>query len=128
MSGGTVTQDFRALCYGDVDASNTGTKDNENSTSGLITSIGLDLTNFPNPFSERITIQYTVPLKGSVTVEVRTLLGALVGTLKDPDDYEGVHTLYFDRNGLAPGLYFYTVKLTTGDDVMVQTGKMMIHR
>ncbi len=128
VSGGTVTQDFRALCYGDVDASNTGVKDNENSTSGVITSIGLDLTNFPNPFSERTTIQYTVPIKGSVTVEVHTLLGTLVGSLKDPDDYEGLHTLYFDRNGLAPGLYLYTVKLTTGDDVMVQTGKMMINR
>ena len=61
-------------------------------------------------------------------MEVHTLLGTLVGSLKDPDDYEGLHTLYFDRNGLAPGLYLYTVKLTTGDDVMVQTGKMMINR
>ncbi len=128
VSGNTVTQDFRALCYGDVDASNTGTKDEENPASGVITSIGLDLTNFPNPFSERTTIRYTVPIKGSVTLEIHTLLGALVRTLTDPDDYEGVHTLFFDRNGLAPGLYLYTVKLTTGDDKIVQTGKMTIVR
>ena len=56
------------------------------------------------------------------------MVGNLVRTLKDPDDYEGLHTLYFDRNGLAPGIYLYTVKPTTGDDKIVQTEKMTIVR
>ena len=126
VSGTTVTQDFRALCYGDVDASNTGVKDNENTTSNVISSMGLDLTNFPNPFTNRTTIRFTVPVKGKATVEVRTMLGVLVGTINDPDDYEGVHSLFFDRNELSPGLYLYTVKLKTSDDTFVQTGKMII--
>ena len=126
VSGGTVTQDFRALCYGDVDASNTGTKDNENTSANVISSIGLDLTNFPNPFTSRTNIRFTVPVKAKATIEIRTLLGAMVATIIDPDDYEGVHNLFFDRNGLAPGLYLYTVRVTTGDDILVQTGKMIV--
>jgi hypothetical protein len=51
-----------------------------------------------------------------------------VATITDPDDYEGIHTLIFDQNGLAPGLYLYTVKLKTSDAVIEQTGKMMICR
>ena len=126
VSGSAVSQDFRALCYGDVDASNTGCKDNENSISNVITSTSLGLTNFPNPFTDRTTIQFTVPVKGKAKVEIRTLPGVLVGTINDPDDYEGVHNLFFDRDKLAPGLYLYTVRVTTSDDIFIETEKMII--
>ena len=111
-----------------MDASNTGAKDNENTVVNFTASNGLDLTNFPNPFTDQTTIRYAVPEEGSVTVMVHTLLGVPVANLTDPDDYVGIHTLIFSNHELAAGVYLYTVKLTTGDDVMVQTGKMMIIR
>ena len=123
---GNIIQNFSSLCYGDVDASYTGLKDNENTVVNFTTSNGLDLSNYPNPFTGRTTIQFAVPVSGSVTVEVRTLLGIPVATITDPDDYEGIHTLFFDQHGLAPGIYLYTVKLRTSDAVIEQTGKMMI--
>jgi len=126
VSGSNVNQDFRALCYGDVDASNTGTKDNENTVVNFNTSNGFDLSNFPNPFTGQTTFRYTIPVEGTVTVTVHTMLGVTVATLDDPDDYAGIHTMVFRNNGLAPGVYLYTVKLVTSDDVIVQTGKMVI--
>jgi len=128
VSGAAVTQDFRALCYGDVDASNTGTKDNENSVVNFNTSNGFDLSNFPNPFTGQTTFRYTTPMEGTLTVTIHTLLGVEVATLADPDDYAGIHTMIFRNNGLAAGVYLYTVKLATTDDVMLQTGKMVIVR
>ncbi len=126
VSGSAVNQDFRALCYGDVDASNTGTKDNEDVMPNVITSLSLGLTNFPNPFSDRTTVRFMVPVKGRAVVEIHTLLGALAATIDDPDDYEGLHTLFLDRKGLPAGLYLFTVRLKTSDDTFVETGKMMI--
>ena len=126
VTTGPVSQNFKALCYGDVDASYTGVKDNENSIVNFNTTNGLDLSNFPNPFAGTTSIRFTVPVAGKVTVQVHTLLGEPVGTLNDPDDYEGVHTLTFNGQGLAPGVYLYTVRLKTTDDTFVQTGKMVI--
>ena len=128
VSGTAVVQDFRALCYGDMDASNTGLKDNEIAVTDFTTTRALDLVNIPNPFTQQTTIRFTVPVTGSVTVSVHSMLGLPVAVIADPDDYEGVHTLVFDAHDMAPGIYLYTVKLTTSDDVMIQTGKMMIVR
>ena len=126
VSGGAVTQDFKSLCYGDVNASNTGAKDDEITVNDVSGSNGLNLVNYPNPFTGKTTIRYTVPAEGAVSVTVYTLLGISVATLTDPDNYSGVHTMIFDRQKLAPGVYPYTVKVTTGEDVIMQTGKMLI--
>ena len=126
VNNAIVSQDFRALCYGDVDASYTGVKDNENAVINFNTTNGLDLSNFPNPFAGQTTIRFTVPVEGKITVTVQTLLGAPVATINDPDDYEGIHNLTFNRQGLAPGVYLYTVRLKTSDDAFIQTGKMII--
>jgi len=126
VAGTPVVQDFRALCYGDVDASYTGLKDNENSVVNLTTINGLDLANYPNPFPETTTIRFTVPVMGSVVVVVHDMLGMPVAIIRDPDDYDGVHTLTFYRHGLAPGIYLYTVRVKTSDDIFIQTGKLLI--
>ncbi|MEI7662249.1 MAG: hypothetical protein WCK34_08625, partial [Bacteroidota bacterium] len=126
VSAAPVVQDFRSLCYGDVDASYTGLKDSENPVADFTASDGLGLINIPNPFTRQTTIRFTVPATASVTVFVYSLMGMPVATISDPDDYEGVHNLVFDAEGLAPGLYLYTVKLKTSDDLLIQTGKMML--
>ena len=128
VSGIALSMDFRTLCYGDVDASYNGVKDNEVTSSNIITSAGLDLVNYPNPFTGRTTIRYTLPVAGSATLTVRTLLGPVIATIADPDDYEGIHNIEFDGSWLAPGIYLFTVELKTSDDTLIQTGKMVISR
>ena len=128
VADANLVQNFSALCYGDVDASYTGLKDHEIQAVNFTTSNGLDLDNFPNPFTHQTTIRFTVPVKGSVSVRVRSLLGALGTSINDPDDYEGIHNLTYDARELAPGVYLYTVQIKTSDDILIQTGKMMIVR
>jgi hypothetical protein len=123
-----INQDYKSLCYGDVDASYTGMKDVESTTLNANDGNGLDLSNFPNPFSDMTTIEFTMPVEGSAEVNIFNLLGNKVGTISDPDNYEGIHTLYFKAGSLAPGIYIYSVTVKTSDDVIMQTGKMIISR
>ncbi|MFZ4523720.1 MAG: T9SS type A sorting domain-containing protein, partial [Bacteroidales bacterium] len=127
VSGATVTQNFKSLCYGDVDASYSGYKEDEQIVS-MNASNGLGLINFPNPFSKMTTIRYNVPVESKVVIKVHDLLGNQIATINDPDTYEGSHNIFFDAAGLAPGVYLYSVTLNTGDDQLVQTGKMVINR
>ena len=127
VGSSNVTQNFKSLCYGDVDASYTGMKMMEDgSTLDVTATNGLGVINFPNPFSDRTSIQFTAPVEGKATVDIYNLFGVKVATLVDPDTYEGVHTINYEASGIASGIYMYYVTLKTSDDVFVQTGKMVV--
>jgi len=75
--------------------------------------------NYPNPFRQHSTIEYSLPEPGHVTLEVYDLLGRRVRTLASGERREaGTHTLRWNGEGgggapLASGVYF--VRLTAGD-------------
>jgi protein associated with RNAse G/E len=125
---GAVTQNFSALCYGDVDASYTGLKENENSILDATAVDGLSLINFPNPFSDVTTIQYNMPVEGSAVVDIFDLIGNKVASISDPEKSEGVHNLNFNASGMASGIYIYTVTVKTSDDIIIQNGKMIFSK
>ena len=125
---GAVTQNFSALCYGDVDASYTGLKENENSILDATAGDGLSLINFPNPFSDVTTIQYNMPVEGSAVIDIFDLIGNKVASISDPEKSEGVHNLNFNAAGMASGIYIYTVTVKTSDDIIIQNGKMIFSR
>ncbi len=100
VADANLVQNSRALCYGGIDASDTGLKDNEVLPVNFATSNSPDLDNFPNPFTYQTTIRLTVPVKGSASLQSRTTLAATITTLEDPDDYEGIHSLTFMATGL----------------------------
>lgn len=63
--------------------------------------------NFPNPFNERTTIYYQLPINTYVRLYVYNTKGQLVTKLVDGFQYEGSHSVLFDASNLSSGVYFY---------------------
>lgn len=80
--------------------------------------------NYPNPFNPTTTIGYTLPEAGPVLLEVYDLTGRRLATLVDGTMPAGTHTVAFEADGLASGLYFY--KLQAGGTI--QTRRMVLVR
>jgi hypothetical protein len=80
--------------------------------------------NYPNPFSGRTTLAFTVAQSGSVRLRVFDLLGREVARLVDGVVSAGRHTTTFDGSALASGIYLG--RLESGGEVV--TRRMMVVR
>lgn len=80
--------------------------------------------NFPNPFNASTEIRYALPYAGDVRIQVFNATGQLVTTLVKGYQSEGYHTVSFDANRLASGIYLYSI--TSGDFTAVR--KMILLR
>jgi hypothetical protein len=83
--------------------------------------------NYPNPFNPSTTIEYSVPNRAHVTVEIFNLLGQQVRTLIDEMKSPGKYKTEWggtDSAGklVSTGIYLY--RLTAGD--FVETKKMVL--
>ncbi len=67
--------------------------------------------NYPNPFNPTTTIEFGLPERQQVKVEVFNLNGQRLATLANGVLPAGVHRLHWDGQGYASGMYFY--KITT---------------
>ena len=78
--------------------------------------------NFPNPFNPTTTIQFSLPQVGDVTLKIYNVLGEEVKTLVN--EYKGIgnHSVQFNANSLASGMYLY--RLQAGS--FVETKKMIL--
>jgi len=93
--------------------------DNENRQ--IPTKYGL-YQNYPNPFNPSTTIKFDVPERADVTLSVYNILGQLVTTLVNNQNYAaGTHSVSFDASRLASGIYLY--KLEAGS---VRISKKML--
>ena len=67
--------------------------------------------NYPNPFNPMTTIEFVVPATGPVTLDVFDARGAKVASLVNGVKEGGTkHTVPFNAQGLASGVYFYRLK------------------
>ncbi len=71
--------------------------------------------NFPNPFNPRTTIQFAVPEKSYVRLEIFSLLGQKVRSLVNDNLEPGVHTVNWDGKNdtgvqVGSGVYFYRLQ------------------
>jgi hypothetical protein len=66
--------------------------------------------NYPNPFNPQTSIDFTMPANGHVTLDVYDVSGGLVATLVDGIETAGRHTVRFNAEGLASGVYFYRLR------------------
>ncbi|KAA3614820.1 MAG: T9SS C-terminal target domain-containing protein [Calditrichaeota bacterium] len=71
------------------------------------------LTNYPNPFNPTTTIAYQLKASGDVVLTVYDVMGRKVKTLVDNHQQSGSYEIIFDASGLASGVYYYQMDVTT---------------
>ena len=61
-------------------------------------------TSYPNPFYNTTTLAYSLPADGSVTIEVRNMIGIVVKTvLENKQEIAGEHKMIMDASVVAAG-------------------------
>ena len=63
--------------------------------------------NYPNPFNPNTVIRFVLPEPGRVQLSVYDMLGREVTRLADGDREAGRHSVVFEGQGLASGVYVY---------------------
>lgn len=82
------------------------------------------MQNYPNPFNPLTSISFDLSKQGHVRLSVYNVAGMRVARLVDENMPAGRHSVQFNAQGLASGLYFY--RLETPENV--QTRKMVLLR
>ncbi|MDP8242138.1 MAG: SBBP repeat-containing protein [Candidatus Celaenobacter antarcticus] len=82
------------------------------------------LSNFPNPFNQRTTINYALKRETAVYLEVYNLKGQLVEKLFEGISQAGDHTVEWDCQRMPSGVYF--LKMKTGNEESIR--KMVLLR
>ena len=80
------------------------------------------LTIYPNPASDRLTIQWSSDYSGNLAIRLYDADGRMVRNIasrKDGQDYNGEVVV----NGLAPGVYILEIKLETGKVIIQKVVK-----
>lgn len=73
------------------------------------------LTNYPNPFSEQTTINYTLENEEvDITLSVYDYQGRVVYTLHEKNKSAGNYSIPFGAEKLTSGIYFYNLKTSRG--------------
>jgi|GEM_PF-946671 len=64
------------------------------------------LSNYPNPFNQRLTLDYTLPAAADVSLQIFDLQGREVAALGTGHQAFGKHSVVWDAEGMASGVYF----------------------
>ena len=79
-------------------------------------------TAYPNPFNPTTTLSFAIPIESEVFLSVYNLQGREVSTLIDANMDAGYHSIVWDANSYASGMYF--VKMHAGN--YISTQKLML--
>lgn len=75
-----------------------------------MTESGLGLgQNYPNPFTGKTTIEYTIPEMGDVQFIVSDALGRVISVTENKNMQPGDYQVEMNDNQLRPGIYFYSL-------------------
>ncbi|TNE71733.1 T9SS type A sorting domain-containing protein [bacterium] len=66
--------------------------------------------NFPNPFNPTTVINYQIPVKQKVLIEVYDIIGRKIQTLVNAEQLAGQYTVTFNGSNVASGVYFVRLK------------------
>jgi len=69
--------------------------------------------NYPNPFRNETTIQYTIPQAGNVNMTLFDISGRAIKVLVNGSKDAGTHAISFNTGNLTKGVYYY--RLQAGD-------------
>lgn len=78
--------------------------------------------NYPNPFNPSTEIEFQIPEKSNVTLEVYSILGKKITTLISEEKPSGEYNVEFNADSYPSGVYLY--KLQAG--VFVESKKMVL--
>jgi hypothetical protein len=79
--------------------------------------------NYPNPFNPSTSIKFSLPVASNISLKVYDVLGKEVATLAEGRYEAGAFTATFDAKNVNSGVYFYTLRTSTG---FVQSSKMLL--
>lgn len=79
--------------------------------------------NHPNPTNGTTSIDYYIPERGNVTMQIVNILGQVMDTPVNDVQMQGTHTVNIDANRIAPGIYYYSLTFE-GKETLVK--KMVI--
>ena len=68
------------------------------------------MQNYPNPFNPETNISFSLPEVSNVELRIFNAVGQEVAVLANGSYAAGNHAIKFSGQGLASGLYFYTLK------------------
>jgi hypothetical protein len=81
--------------------------------------IKFNLKLFPNPVStDKVTLNYTLPENGNVSIAVYNALGAMVKNLNLQNQSSGQHESLINMEDLKNGLYFIKLNTPYASDVI----------
>ena len=66
--------------------------------------------NYPNPFTNSTTIEFSLPSRQQVNLQLLDLQGRVIKTLLSETRSAGSHTISFSNKGLSSGIYFYKME------------------
>ena len=93
---------------------------------GAVPDAELLMTCFPNPFDDRVTIKYTLPVDGRVNLDVTGITGNTISILQERQQAAGEYQVEFDENHLGAGIYTVVLRLTGKNDSLHRTSVRII--
>jgi hypothetical protein len=79
---------------------------------------------YPNPFSDKTTIEFNLSKSSDVTIDVLNVSGEVVATITEARFSSGRHTLKWEPYGITSGIYFYRMRT----DSSTKTQKFLLIR
>ena len=80
--------------------------------------------NYPNPFNPCTTIRFVLPAEEFVSLKIYDLLGREISVLVNENRTAGMHSVQWDSNGHANGIYLYRIE--SGD--FTETRKLILQK
>ena len=84
----------------------------------------IQLTAYPNPFSDKVTIDVNLEESTNVQIDIYNLTGRKVKSLVGETLNTGTHQFIWEANGMSAGVYFYSLRI--GKEVI--TKKLVLTR
>jgi hypothetical protein len=75
------------------------------------------LTNYPNPFNPSTTIRFNIPVSGFTTLKIFDVTGKEVAELISGEINAGQHSVVFNAENFASGIYYYRLESAGNVDV-----------
>jgi hypothetical protein len=82
-----------------------------NEAAGIVKNYKL-YQNYPNPFNPSTVIKYDLPGISNVTISIFNVIGQRVALLINRVQNAGVHSVVWNAQNFASGVYFYRIKAT----------------